>query len=124
MWKYWEIQNLYQLLIVDVLTYRRNNENKRTIESICNTEKLPDIKVFDSILDEVAIECGSQTNVIKWLGKYIDEYVLESDSIKQARDKILSFMGRFSYMTFVGVVYSPIRGEDNHWITSHVHRFK
>lgn len=106
------------------LQAKRNNENPKTIEKICTTANLPDANDFQSILDEVAKECGSQKNVIKWVGEYIDEEVLESDSISQANDKLSNFMEKFSYMTFVGVVYAPLVGEENHWVGGHVHRFR
>lgn len=106
------------------LTARRNNENRNTIEKICTTKNLPDANDFQRKLDEVAKECGSRKNVVKYLGKFIDEKIKESDSIQETSDKLGNFMEKFSYMTFVGVVYPPLYGEENHWVTTHVHRFR
>ena len=107
-----------------IFTYRRNNENRKTIEKICTTANLPDANDFQSILDEVAKECGSQNNVIDWVGKFIDEKIKKTDSISQAASKLGNFMEKFSYMTHVGVVYNPLFGEENHWVGGHVRRFR
>jgi len=103
---------------------RRNNENRKTIEKICTTANLPDANAFQSILDEVAKECGSKKNVIDYVGKFIDENIKKTDSISQANTKLRIFMNKFSYMTHVGVVYAPLVGEEEHWVGGHVHRFR
>lgn len=98
---------------------------EKNIAKVCNTNGLPDIKTIHSQIDRAAMECRSVRSVNKFVKDFIEEGIDEDDSIQEAGNKISYFISeRFPYMTYVGAVYSPHHGFEEHTTNAGITKFR